>query len=195
MSSTFLFKSLKTLNRSRVNPIAELCLTLTTRTFSLDGHQSINPFVHVFSQSATNHHVLLLSRPHFSISPTKISQETIQTPCWKVQICCANSLPITLSPLDKNTISFSLLVSYTPMTRWKSVYDILQLYNISCLTMTSLFPKPGASKGHKGVRNLVSEPFSYSTVSGYPEFPGCWNEECQLDKRRATTLDREEGDP
>lgn len=78
-------------------------------------------------------------------------------------------------------MSFSLLVSYTPTTRWKSVYDILQLYNISCLTMTSLFPKPKASKGHKGVKNLVSKPSSHSTVSGCRDLPGCWNEECWLD--------------
>lgn len=78
-------------------------------------------------------------------------------------------------------MSFSLLVSYTPTTRWKSVYDILQLYNISCLTMTSLFPKPRPSKGHKGVKNSVSKPSSYSSVSGYQDLPGWWNEECWLD--------------
>lgn len=144
----------------------------------LDGHQSISSFIQAFSQSATNYHMLILSSPHFSILPTKIPHGTIPTPCCKVQICCVNSFPmmyqsITLSPLDKNTMSFSLLVSYTPTTRWKSVYDILQLYNISCLTMTSLFPKPKASKGHKGVKNLVSKPSSHSTVSGCRDLPGC----------------------
>lgn len=73
---------------------------------------------------------------------------------------------VTLSPVDKNTMPFSLLC-LIPNTSWKSLYDILQLYNISCLTMTSLSLNPRASKGHKGVKTLVSKPSSYSHRSGY----------------------------
>lgn len=65
---------------------------------------------------------------------------------------------VTLPHCIKTQCTFLFAVSHTPMTRWKSVYDILQLYNISCLTMTSLFSKPRPSEGHKGVKNLVFKP-------------------------------------
>lgn len=65
---------------------------------------------------------------------------------------------VTLPCCIKTQCTFLFAVSHTPTTRWKSVYDILQLYNISCLTMTSLFSKPRPSKGHKGVKNLVFKP-------------------------------------
>lgn len=72
-----------------------------------------------------------------------------------------------LTPVGQKHNVLFFAVSYTPTTRWKLVYEILQLYNVSCLTMTSLFSEPRVSKGHKGVKNLVSKPASYYSISGY----------------------------
>ena len=64
--------------------------------------------------------------------------------------------------------------------------------------MTSLSPKPRASKGHKGVKNFVSKPSSDSSVLGYWISQAAEMENASLItrlNRQAPTSDREEKGP
>lgn len=134
MSSISLFKLvIKMLNGRRINPIAELCPTIITRTLSLNGHQSIKHSVqHLASQlqitkccyCAVHISPSCPQRSHRG-SPKHLAEKsryTVSTAfSWWTGL-------VTLSPPDKNTMRFSLLclIHLRPDGNWfMTFYDFI----------------------------------------------------------------------